>query len=279
MIIGIVGLGLIGGSIAKAIKEKTNNVVYGFDNNVQTLKNAYEQGVIDAQLTDGLIPVCNVIILALYPRRAVQFVHDKADMISEQTVVVDVCGVKRYVCDSIAEVANKHGFTHIGAHPMAGIEKSGFDFSKGELFNGASMILTPNADTDKDHIKNISSLFLSIGFGKITISTPEEHDMIIAYTSQLAHVLSSAYIKSSTADKFNGFSAGSFRDMTRVAWLNEEMWTELFLENADFLADEVETLASNLMEYANAIRANDDKELYRLLHEGRVLKEKVDKLQ
>ena len=161
---------------------------------------------------------------------------------------------------------------------MAGIERSGFDASSGKLFSKASMILTPGQNCDIRKLEFAKRFFLSLGFARITLSTPEEHDRIIAYTSQLAHVVSSSYMKSPTAFSHTGFSAGSFRDMTRVAQLHEGMWTELFLENREFLAAEIDRLVLQLQRYREMIFNQREDDLRTLLKEGRELKHKIDEL-
>lgn len=151
---------------------------------------------------------------------------------------------------------------------MAGVERWGFDSSFGMLFNNASMILTPDGGTDIALLHEIKQMFLSIGFGSITVVSPEQHDRIIAYTSQLAHVVASAYIKSPTALEHTGMSAGSYKDMTRVASLNSNMWSELFLENSDNLLNEIDNIINNLTEYRDAIASNDRAKLEALLEDG-----------
>ena len=189
---------------------------------------------------------------------------------------MDLCGVKRAVESQMLPIAQENGFHYIGGHPMAGLARVGWEYSRGDLFQNASMILVPHSDTTDLILETVRSVIWDAGFGHIEISTAEEHDYMIAYTSQLAHVLSSAYVKTPAAQRYKGFSAGSFRDMTRVAWLNEDMWTELFLDNPDYLAEEVEGLAARLLEYAMAIRAGDSAGLRALLREGRERKEALE---
>ena len=267
MKIGIVGLGLIGGSMAKAIKHYTEHIVLGMDRSEQVVLKAKMLQVIDGELTQAYIDECDLLLLALYPKDTVAFVREHGECLRGATVI-DCCGVKRVVVDALRPLSEKHGFVFIGGHPMAGKEYSGFEYSKIDLFAGASMILTPEAVVDIALLDRVKRFFLSIGFGRIQISTAAEHDHIIAYTSQLAHVLSSAYVKSEAAMQHSGFSAGSFNDMTRVALLNEDMWTELFLDNSDHLVNEVEALAGRLMQYAKAMREHDETQLKLLLHEG-----------
>ena len=272
MNVGIVGLGLMGGSMAKSIKTRTAHTVWGADTDGETLTLARLCGAIDAALTEETLPRCDLILVAVRPDAAVQWVQDHADKIAKSAILVDLCGVKRVVVERLAPIAAEHGFAYIGGHPMAGQERGGFVNSSAELYNGASMILTPDKRTDMQLLETLKAFFLDVGFAGLTFSDPEEHDRIIAYTSQLAHITSSAYVKSPEAQQRRGFSAGSFRDMTRVARLDEDMWTELFLDNADFLTDELDILVQHLNEYLEALRARDGAALHTLLKQGRELK-------
>lgn len=199
-----------------------------------------------------------------------------AHLIKKGAYVIDCGGVKEKVCDQIPAIAKENGFIFVGGHPMAGIEKIGFQYSNAEIFADASMILTPDDSVKVEDLVNIKIFFLSLGFGKITVKTAKDHDRIIAYTSQLAHVLSNAYVKSETAQEHKGLSAGSFKDLTRVAYLNETMWTELFLENKSHLISEISTLIDHLKEYKVALEEENAEELKELLKRGRELKEALD---
>lgn len=277
MKIGMVGLGLMGGSMAKAMKAYTTHTVFGTDISQQVQEQAREEGVIDATLTDDLLPTCDIVLIGLYPQATIDYVQAKAHLLSSETVVIDLCGVKRNVQTALAKSAKENGFTFIGGHPMAGVAQTGYANSFAEMYNGAAMILTPTENTPANTKDKAEQFFLSIGFGGVTWSTPEEHDRIIAYTSQLAHVLSSAYVKSPTALTHTGFSAGSFRDMTRVAWLNETMWAELFMQNKDFLAEEIDGLIERLQTYAAALKQEDEEVLVKLLRDGKERKEQLSK--
>ena len=268
MKIAIIGLGLIGGSIAKAIKDNTDHTVYGADIQQSVVLRAKLIDAIDDELDDNKLSECDLVIIALYPEDTVKFISDKAGIIRKGSVVIDCGGVKRCICDPANRLAEENGFTFIGGHPMAGVERSGFESSFGMLFNNASMILAPSPGIDIDTLHRVKEFFLSIGFGSITIVTPEKHDRVIAYTSQLAHVLSSSYIKSPTATEHHGMSAGSFKDMTRVATLNPKMWSELFIENKDNLVGEIDTLISHLQEYRDAINDGDSEKISALLEDG-----------
>lgn len=276
MKIGVIGLGLIGGSMAKAIRLNTDFDVLGTDIDRNIIMRAKVIEAISGELSEDNIGECDIVLLALYPDATIQTVKRYAKNIKKGAYVVDCGGVKEKVCRMILPIAEEYGFIFVGGHPMAGIEKIGFKYSDAAIFSKASMILTPDKNVELKTLEDLKTFFLSIGFGKITIRTPEEHDRIIAYTSQLAHVLSSAYVKNETADKHRGLSAGSFRDMTRVAYLNETMWTELFMENRENLSNEIGILIKNLKKYKDAIDANDEELLKSLLKDGRERKERLD---
>lgn len=269
MQIGIVGLGLIGGSMARAVKQNTAHTVLGMDTDKNVVLRAKLFQAIDGELTRENFKDCDFLIIALHPVAAIRFLEENAEFFGKGKAVLDCCGIKRQVCAAGFALAKEYGFTFIGGHPMAGIERWGFEYSDAKLFAKASMILVPPPGVRIEMLECAKKLFLSLGFGSVKMSTPDEHDTIIAYTSQLAHVVSSAYIKSATATEHTGFSAGSFRDMTRVATLSEKMWTELFLMNGDHLCREIDELIFNLRQVRDAIAQNDAPALSELLKQGR----------
>ena len=269
MKIGIVGLGLIGGSMAKSIHLRTAHTIWGVDLKSETMKMARMCGAIDAPLTDENLPECNLILVAIRPGDAIRWIREHAPLISKSAILVDLCGVKRVVVDAVTPIAREYGFTYVGGHPMAGRELNGFTASTDCLYAGASMILTPVPGTKKETLETLNNVFHDIGFARLTYSAPEEHDRIIAFTSQLAHIVSSAYVKSPEAQRRRGFSAGSFRDMTRVARMDEEMWAELFMADSDYLTHELDVLIQNLTDYSNAIKSGDQALLQDMLRDGR----------
>ena len=271
-VIAVVGLGLIGGSFARAIKKYTSLRVLGADRTPEIVVKAIADGAVDGELTDP--SESDVVLICLWPDAAVDYVVGNASKFRPGAVVIDACGIKSHVCPPCFEAAKKNGFTFIGGHPMAGIEKQGYDNSFAELFEGASMILVP--DEGCGIPGTVKSLFLSIGFARVTVSTPQEHDRIIAYTSQLAHVVSSAYVRDELSSKISGFSAGSFKDLTRVAFLNENMWSELFVENAGPLSQVIDSLIARLNEYRDLIASGDREKLTEILREGRIMKTASD---
>ncbi|NLG24778.1 MAG: prephenate dehydrogenase [Clostridiales bacterium] len=276
MTVGIVGLGLIGGSMAKALKAHTRHRVLGMDIAESAMLKAEMMDSIDGRLTDELLPECDVVLVALYPRDIVAYVTERADRFGPGCLVVDIGGVKRAVTEPLAAVAAGRPWTFIGGHPMAGREFSGFTYAKDDLFDNASMILSPYPDTPIEKIKRAKDFFLEMGFRMVKFATPEAHDEMIAYTSQLAHIVSSAYVRSPLSERHKGFSAGSFQDMTRVARLNERMWAELFIDNRALLLTELQALIDRLGEYRDRLLEDDFEGLKGLLRDGRLAKEKLD---
>lgn len=276
MKIGIVGLGLIGGSMARSIKMHTRHTVLGIDLKESEMKKAELVGAIDGRLTDEEIGRCDVIIIALFPAQIVNYIRSHAHLFSEGTRVFDCGGVKKMVCEPLRELTKDAKWKFMGGHPMAGREFSGFSYSKDDLFEQASMILTPAPETTIEDRQWAKNFFLSIGFLRVRFTTPEDHDEIIGYTSQMAHVVSSAYVKTPMALKHKGFSAGSFQDMTRVARLNEEMWTELFMDNRESLIREVQGMIDRMTEYRDVLMDGNAEKLKQLLREGREMKEMLD---
>ena len=260
MNIAIIGLGLIGGSYAKATKSRTLHTVYGYDLDQEVMMFARMTGAMDKALTDELLETCDLVLVALRPGAALKWTADHAAMLGQaKCTLVDICGVKRAVVGEMAKIAQDNGFKYIGGHPMAGKEQGGF-------------VNATDANTDLPTLEMLKNYFTDIGFAHLTFSNPDEHDRIIAYTSQLAHIVSGAYVKSPTAQKRRGFSAGSFRDLTRVARLDENMWTELMLDNREYLADELRILIDNLQPYLEALEQNDAEKLRECLREGRIAK-------
>lgn len=276
MNVGIVGLGLIGGSMAKAYKE-AEHTVYAVDVDSAIQEMAMLAGVCNGVLDQRSLPGCELILVCLYPRDSVEWLEKNAEYIGTQAVVIDCCGIKREVCRPCFALAEKYGFIYAGGHPMAGLQCSGYKYSRANLFKGASMIIVPHTHEDIELLQRIKDILTPAQFGRITVSTAEEHDCMIAFTSQLAHVVSNAYIKSPAAKVHRGFSAGSYRDLTRVAKLNENMWAELFVQNADYLTKELDGLIEELGKYRNAVKNRDEETLRELLAEGRRCKEAVDR--
>ena len=275
MTVGIVGLGLIGGSLARAYHDAGHRVL-GFDRDASTVQFALLAGAVDEPLTEENIGQCALLLPAVYPQAAADYLERMGGKLSPEAVVVDCCGIKREICEAGFRLADKYGWLFVGGHPMAGTHFSGFKYSRADLFRGAPMVLVPPVFDDIRLLERVKALLAPPRFGQFSVTTAEEHDRMIAFTSRLAHVVSNAYIKSPTAGTHKGFSAGSYKDLTRVAWLNAPMWTELFLNNKDFLLREIDTLISNLTVYRDALAENDAAALCSALEEGKRRKEEVD---
>lgn len=268
----IVGLGLIGGSLAKAFKKYGEYSVYGIDKNPEILSAALKCGAIDKIGSDQDIKNADILYLCLYPKADIDFVKDHADLISPNCIVTDTCGIKSEICAHIPKIAKEHGFTFIGGHPMAGKEQSGFYASEAELFGGASYIIVPCGAPQKA-VDILTVIAVKLGFGGTVVTTPEHHDRMIAFTSQLPHVLACSYVMSPCCSKHNGYSAGSYRDVSRVANINEKLWTELFIDNKKSLVKELNILINNITDIKNAVETSDSTALSKLLKKGRLIKE------
>ena len=275
MTVGILGLGLIGGSLARAYAI-AGHTVLAADRDASILGFAQLAGAVDSPLTPENIRECDLILLAIYPEGSAAWLEENARHISPDALVMDCCGVKQQICDRCFPLADKHGFTFIGGHPMAGTQFSGFKYSRADLFQGAPMVLVPPRFDDMDPLDRAKKALAPCGFGSFSVTTARDHDRMIAFTSQMPHIISNAFIKSPTALEHQGFSAGSYRDLTRVAWLNSQMWAELFLENREFVLSELDTLLSSLTAYRDAVAADDRDTLITLLEEGKQRKEAVD---
>lgn len=275
MKVGILGLGLIGGSMARAYAV-AGHTVYAADLDESTLSFAMLSGAVHGRLDEETIPACELLLLAIYPGGSAKWLEDNGRLVDSGALVLDLCGIKQEVCKRCFPVARKYGFTFVGGHPMAGSHFSGFKYSRADLYKGAPMVLVPPRFDDIDLLQRVKDAMAPCGFGMFSVTTAEEHDRMIAFTSQMPHVLSNAFIKSPTARQHKGFSAGSYKDLTRVAWLNAPMWSELFLENRENLLFELNTYLDSLTAYRDALEARDGERLTVLLEAGKKAKEEVD---
>lgn len=275
MNVGILGLGLIGGSLARAYA-KAGHSVYAAEENTSILEFATLAGVVEDALTEETIGNCDLILLAIFSGGCVAWLEKNAKHIHSDALVIDCCGVKDTVCSHCFPLADRYGFTFVGGHPMAGSHYSGFKYSRSNLFQGAPMVLVPPRFDDPVLLSRVKEALSPCSFGSYSVTTAKDHDQMIAFTSQMPHIVSNAYIKSPTASAHKGFSAGSYKDLTRVAWLNPTMWAELFLSNRENVLTELDTYISSLQKYRDAIAQNDEASLIALLDEGRRIKEEVD---
>ncbi|MBQ8801261.1 MAG: prephenate dehydrogenase [Clostridium sp.] len=271
----VAGLGLMGGSMAMAFKEHTDWTVCGWNRTRAVAEKALEQGVIDAIADEETIARCDLLIPVLYPAATIDFLKRIIPTMKPGARIVDLVGVKTSVIDELEPVALAAGVHYTGGHPMAGKEVAGFDNADADLYRGASMILVPTASTAPGDVDWLSELFIQLGFGMVKICDKYEHDRMIAHTSQLCHVVSNCYVKSPSSPNHKGFSAGSYRDMIRVAGVNEVLWTDLFLTNRDALLEELDIFVSDLLKVRNALATRDEEEMKRLLKQGRLIREKI----
>lgn len=275
MKVGVVGLGLIGGSMVKAYK-KAGHTVYSYDIDKKILEFAKLEKNVDETLDKSNIGDCDLIILALYPEASIEYLNVNAEFIRKDAFVIDCCGTKKLICECGFSLSEKYGFKYVGGHPMAGTHNSGYKYSRADMFENAPMVVVPDRYDDIKLLDKVKQILSPCRFGSYSVTTAEKHDRMIAFTSQMPHIVSNGFIKSPTAGLHSGFSAGSYKDLTRVAWLNPKMWTELFFENKEFLVDELDFFINSLGEYREAL-VNDDKErMYKLLDDGRKIKEEVD---
>lgn len=275
MKVGILGLGLIGGSLARAYAV-AGHTVYAKNRSESILSFAMLSGAVHGKLDGETIPQCDLILLAIYPAGCSQWLEENAPLIRKDTLVLDCCGIKREVCSRCFPLSEKYGFTFVGGHPMAGSQFSGFKYSRADMYKGAPMVLVPPRYDDIELLQRVKEALAPCEFGMYSVTSAEDHDKMIAFTSQMPHVLSNAFIKSPTARNHKGFSAGSYKDLTRVAWLNAPMWSELFLENRENLLFELNTYIDNLTAYRDALENRDEAALTALLEEGKRCKEEVD---
>ena len=275
MKVGILGLGLIGGSLARAYALE-GHTVYAQETDEQILSFAILSGAVHAPLDEERIAQCELILLAIYPDGSASWLENHAPQISPSALVLDCCGIKREVCARCFPLAEKYGFTFVGGHPMAGTQFSGFKYSRATLFRGAPMVLVPPVFDDISLLERVKEALKPCGFGSFSVTTAEDHDKMIAFTSQMPHIVSNAYIKSPTAAAHKGFSAGSYKDLTRVAWLNPGMWAELFLANKENILKELDVYIHSLCQYRDAIVREDEAQLVQLLEDGRRRKKEVD---
>ena len=275
MNVGILGLGLIGGSLARAYA-MDGHTVYACEKDESMLSFAILAGAVHDKLDFTTIRNCDLILLAIYPQGSAAWLQENAGLISQNALVMDCCGTKQEICSIAFPLAEEYGFTFVGGHPMAGSQFSGFKYSRADLFEGAPMVLVPPVFDNIALLDRVKEALRPCRFGSFSVTTAQNHDRMIAFTSQMAHIVSNAYIKSPTAQDHKGFSAGSYRDLTRVAWLNPQMWAELLLENRENVLQELDCLMDNLKAYRTALAEENKDDLITLLDEGRKRKEEVD---
>ena len=275
----ICGLGGLGSNVAVSLARAGIGRIHLIDFDKVDISNLNRQQYFPNQLgkykADALtetLKKADVVFMCTFPKHIISFVEENAKYFKENCIVTDVCGIKSEICPALTEICTKNGLRFVGSHPMAGKEQFTYEASEAELFKGASYIIVPCSGGD-EAVDTIKELALSIGFGMIRMTTPAEHDRMIAFTSQLPHVLACAYVKSPCCPDHVGFSAGSYKDVSRVASINENLWTDLFLNNKEPLSLELQILIDNLTEFNNAIKSDDNEKLREMLKEARLVKQ------
>ena len=277
-LIVVAGLGLEGGSMAKALKQYTNHQVYGWNRTRSVTEQAVADGAIDGIAGDEILAKCDLLIAVLYPEATIEYLQRVIPLMKQGARVVDLVGVKSAVVDAVVPIALENGIHFSGGHPMSGQPKAGYGQSYADLFKGASMVLVPTAATAEGDMDDLGELFRQTGFGRIEVCDAQTHDQMIAHTSQLSHVVSNCYVKSPASARSLGYAGGSYRDMTRTAAVNEKIWSELFLLNREALLAEIDQLIGSISEVRSAIESNDRTQLEALLREGREAKERIELL-
>lgn len=271
MRIAIIGLGLIGGSLARAFSRYTDHYVIGCDKDSNSCNAALAENAVHEISNEA--PVADIYFLAMSPAITVEYLKNNVDKLQKNAIVTDVCGVKTFITENCEKICIDNGLRFVGGHPMAGREVSGFQNSVADLFVDRSYIITSGGNTDANAVETLKKLVMQIGISDITLTTPENHDRMIAFTSQLPHILAGAYMKSPSSREHNGYSAGSYHDVSRVSSVDENLWSELFMENRPYLAAELHCLIESLTQYLSAVERGDRSELFRLIKESRLLKE------
>lgn len=270
----ICGLGLIGASLAKTLKKNTNHTVLGWNRTESVTEKALRDGVIDKTGDiDSLMAEADITFVNFYPEAIVPFILEHKNSLKKDSVVTDSCGIKTKICRAMEK--EKLDFYFIGAHPMAGREVGGYDNSLDNLYDNASFIVTPVDGTPRNKVDALVGLAENMGFARTVVTTPEHHDEMIAFTSQIAHVLACSYVLSPLAPSHAGYSAGSYRDVSRVARINADMWADLFIDNKEALVKEIDDLVSNLMQFKYNIVNEDSPALKDLMNRANKIKEEI----
>lgn len=266
--IAVIGMGIIGGSICAALTN-AGYIVDGFGRSRQSIEYALKAGYIRAEGTT--LSDYDVVFIAVPPQATLDYLNDGE--FKNGALVTDVCGIKSKLEEVV--YSKPRNYRYVGIHPMAGKETSGISSASPTLFKKANLIITHAAQTKIEDVDEIKEYATAMGFGKVVECTAKEHDAKIALTSQLAHLVSNAYVKSPQVQGCDGFTGGSFQDMTRIAGVDEKMWIQLYMYNQPFIVEELNGLIAHLSEYRDAIAANDAQRLEEELKNGRLIRETI----
>lgn len=264
----VIGLGIIGGSIAAKLS-KEGYVVAGKDLNENNIAYALDKGYIQERATN--LDIYDVVFIAVPPKATIRLLQ--SERFKDGAFVADICGVKSCIQEAVYQ--SPRNYRYVGLHPMAGKETSGIQSATLTLFDNANVILCKTDTLSKTDIDEAKIWLNILGFGKIVICSAEEHDKKIALTSQLAHIVSNAYVKSPQVQDYEGFTGGSFQDMTRIAGVDEEIWTSLYFLNRAYVLEELSCLIAHLEEYKVALEQADSENFKALLKEGRIIREQI----
>ena len=279
MKIVIVGLGVIGGSFAMALNEAGYKQVFGIDTNKETIKKAEELGIIKKGSPKGeeFLKEADLVIISIYPKLVENFVESNKDNFKDGAIITDATGIKGMFLNEITKILPEN-VDFVFGHPMAGREKRGIDFASSKVFKGANYIITPIERNKEENIKVIEDLAYEIGFKRVRRITPEFHDEMIGFTSQLPHAMAVALINSDEEGRDTGsFIGDSYRDLTRIANINEDLWSELFLGNKDNLLKAINNFELQLDLIKKAIYDNDKEALKEYFIKSTKRREKLNK--
>lgn len=272
--ITIVGLGLIGGSYAEAIKELSPKNLWAIDIDEESLKYAEKIGLIDKGYKEAEVPIKNsdIIIICLYPELTLKFLKENMKHFKSGAIITDAVGIKEKVTENINSII-RDDLDFIGGHPMAGRETSGVKSASKEIFKNANYIITPTDKNKKENIELIEDLVRKIGFSKIVKVSPRKHDEIIAFTSQLPHVIATTLMNCTYMQDVNSFTGGSFNDITRIAKINSSLWSELMIENDEHIVSQINLFQNYMTKIKNAIESKNYEQLNDILKESSKRKE------
>lgn len=276
--IAIVGLGLIGGSYAMALKNLNAKYIVGIDKNQETLNKALHMGIIDSAYDEPgeYLKDIDFIIIALYPKDTINFIKKNIRNFKSGVIITDTSGVKEMVMNCVSSILPRD-MQFVGGHPMAGREYKGIEYAEADIFKGANYIITPGKKNTKSSIDFVANMATKFGCKNVEYISPYEHDSIIAYTSQLPHVIATALMNQDIEKKHSElFIGGSFRDATRVAFINSKLWTELFTMNSDKLVNEIEKFKESLDRIKKDIENNDTDDLKSIFDNSSVLRKKMN---
>ena len=279
MKIVIVGLGVIGGSFAMALNEAGYKDVFGIDTNPETIKKAEELGIIKKGSPNGedFIKEADLVIISIYPKIVKTFVENNKDNFKDGAIITDATGIKGMFINEIIKILPEN-VDFVFGHPMAGREKRGIDFASSKVFKGANYIITPIERNKEENIKLIENLAYEIGFKRVRRITPEFHDEMIGFTSQLPHAMAVALINSDEEGRDTGsFIGDSYRDLTRIANINEDLWSELFLGNKENLLKAINNFELQLYLIKKAIYDDDKEALKKYFIKSTKRREKLNK--